>query len=290
MHRQQTPSFPVAFPVPPTKEQVIGHINSRTQQIRQLESNIAVRFQGIPAKGDLALERPRNFRMRASVMGLPGTGIDLGSNHELFWMFAEQMKPPGVHFVRHDQFDHSAARQLMPVKAEWLIESFGLTEFAPDIEHAGPYQRVPGQLEIHSQLSPEMTKITVVDQRYGFVLEQQIMDRGVLVASSRASDHQFYSLQGVVLPQHIEIQLAPRQFSKLTFSIDVSGYRINQMAGNPEQLWSMPQPDGLPLIDLANPQQMSSSFSKPMISSSPQYEAYRDSRESYRPVYRTVRQ
>ena len=287
------PASPVVFPTPPTKEQVIGVINSNASRIHQLQSDISISVQGFPhLRGNMALERPRRFRLKAGLMGLPGTGVDLGSNDELFWIFFELNRPPGVYYARHDEFAYSKARQLVPIEPAWLIEALGVVQLDPGGVHAGPCQRVAGKIEIHSRLpapTGEQTKITVVDERYGWVLEQYMYDaNGQMIASARSSQHRYYPQEGVALPQHIEIQLAPGQQTQIALRVDVGVHRINQLHGDPAQLWTLPQPDGFPLIDITRPQagplaEMTPSFAPP-----PQTVESAD-RRSYRPNYRGVR-
>ncbi len=288
--RQAPQPLPPAFPSPPTLEQLIGTVNANASRISSLESRATIRVMGVSLKGDLAVEQPRRFRIRAKFMGLPGTGIDIGSNDETFWMFTEQNRPPGVYVVRHDQFAQSSANQFLPVSGDWLIDALGVVDLEPGGEHNGPYQRVPGKIEIHTRLpsaSGDLTKITVIDERYGWVLEQQIIDQGQVVASSVASQHRFYPEHGVSLPQHVDIQIISKLLSKQALSIDLGPYRINQLAGNRDQLWAIPQPEGIPIIDLASPQ-LTQQLT-PTVGSRPAPEVnqlYRDPRETYRPSFR----
>ncbi len=298
IRREAAVTSPILFATPPTKEEIIGAVNANGSRIQQLESDAKIRYHGIPLAGNLALERPRRFRLRAGISVLPGTGVDLGSNDELAWFFFEQSQPPGVYHVRHDQFEQSAARQFLPVNPLWLSEALGVVEFDRSGRHDGPYQQVPGKVEIHTHLGQapgDRTKVTVVHEQYGWVLEQRIYERGQLMASAIASKHRYYPEQGVTLPQHVEIQIAPDQPTKLAFTVDLGNPRINSLVGNPQQLWSMPRPDGFPLIDLADPRQLPQLTSRPVFSSVPSYDSgserppiatQRPARAAFRPRYR----
>ncbi len=292
--RQPAQQFPVAFPTPPaTKEQVIGVINANSSRIQQLESNVSLRVRGFGLSGKLAMERPRRLRLQTSLFGIQGIGVDLGSNDELFWIFSEQMRPPGVYYARHDQFARSSARQLVPVEPDWIIQALGVVELDPSGHHEGPFERVPGRLEIHSQLASAagpVKKITVVDSVHGLVQEQHIYDvQGNIVASARASKHQFYPEAGVTLPRHIEVQFAPGQPNQTAFQIDVANYRINQLAGDPARLWSMPQPEGYPLVDLADPRSLDMLGAPPDFAGTQGHSPMRDARSSFRPRFRQAR-
>ena len=280
----------IVFPTPPTKEQIIGAINSNSSRIYQLQSDATIRVHGFGLRGNLALERPKRLRLRAGLLGLPGTGVDLGSNDDIFWLWFEQNRPPGVYYSRHDQFAYSPARQMIPVEPTWLIEALGVVELEPSGLHEGPFRTGPGKLEIHSRVqtgSGELTKVTVVDDQYGRILEQQVRDpRGQVIASARASKHRYYPQAGVTLPQHVDVKIGNDPNVPLAFSIDVGTYQINQLAGT-DQLWSMPRPDGFPLIDLADPN-VNPFAQAQTLRSAERYSPYEGRRNAFRPRYRRV--
>lgn len=252
---------PVVFQSQPTLGQIIDYFNSTTMRVQQLQTTGAtLKSPGIPAlQANIAFERPRRFRLQA---GFAGPEIDLGSNDHLFWIWAKRGQPPAVYFCRHDQFDYSAAREILPVRPEWIGEALGLVYFDPALVHQGPFPHGPDQLEIRSIIpSPRgnLTKITRIDAVHAWVLQQEVLDAsGQRLAVAIAAQHRHDPLVGVSLPRRVDIQLPTAQ---LSFTIQVADYLINQPGGNPQQLWSMPQIDGYPPIDLCSPG--SQSFSAP---------------------------
>ncbi len=246
----------------PTQQQLIAHVNNNSGRVRQLQTEVRVKAAGFPAlKGNLALDRPRRFRLRAGVFGLQDLGFDMGSNDQEFWLWTKSAaglnQHPGLFFARHDQLANPQVQRAFPVDPSWLIDALGLVTFNPMGRHEGPTPRGVDQLEIRSYVpSPtgDLTKVTLVHAQYGWVLQQQIYNqRGQLLASARASQHRYYAHAGVSLPQHVDVQLAPGQPSELSFELDMSDYYINQIYGDPEHLWSMPRPQGVPIINLADP-------------------------------------
>jgi len=86
---------------------------------------------GAPSVGaDIAVERPRRLRLRARTQ-LLGPELDLGSNDELFWLWAARMPDSSVFYARHDQFTTSKARQVLAIEPAWLIEALGLVQIDP---------------------------------------------------------------------------------------------------------------------------------------------------------------
>jgi hypothetical protein len=250
--RPPTPPAP-QFVAPPTQQSILDRINgsARIRQLQAESATISVPGLFVPLQANLAVERPRRLRLRGSVLG--AGGIDLGSNDELFWMWTSLERPPAVYYARHDDFQRSAAAQMFPFRPEWLIEALGIVSIDPRYPVEGPYPRGAGQLEIRTRapgVTGELTKILVVDATYGWVLEQYLYDdRGELLAQASMSEHRYYSDVDVSLPHHVEIALPQ---SRATIRVDISGYLINQLHGDPEQLWSLPRIEGAALVDIIN--------------------------------------
>ena len=225
---QQEPA-PIVFASQPTLGQIIEYFNSTTMRVQQLQTTGAtLSTPGIIAlRANIAFERPRRFRLQA---GLTGPEIDLGSNDEVFWMWAKRGQPAAVYYCRHDQFYYSAARDVLPVQPEWIGEALGLVYFDPAIVHQGPFPNGPDQLEIRSIIpSPQgnLTKTTRIDSIHAWVLQQQIFDAsGRLLASAVASQHRHDPIAGISLPRKVDIQVPTAQ---LSFTIQVTDYLINQL-------------------------------------------------------------
>jgi hypothetical protein len=243
-----------ALPPTPTLEQIVQVVNANSLQIQSISTNDAtLNGPGFPTlRASIALERPRRFRLRAE--SLLGPEVDLGSNDQLFWFWARLNHPPVVYYCRHDQFETSPARNMLPVRPEWLIEALGMNEFDPNLPHQGPIPVAGGRYEIRTTrptADGPMTKATIVDGVSGLVVEQHMYDaQGRLVASSIVSRPRRDPLTGVWLPQIVDIRSPSAQFS---MQLDLGRAEVNRLAGDPALLWSMPVYGGLQPVDLCNP-------------------------------------
>lgn len=244
---------PVVFTQPPTADDIVRAVNSNTAPIRQLDTdNATVAAAGFPPlRANLALERPKKFRMRAMLLG---PEVDIGSNDELFWMWVKHNEQPGLYYARHEQYAISPTRRILPVDPTWLAEALGVVQLDPLAPYQGPLTAGPGKLEIRTQVpSPEgeLTRVYVIHEKFGWVLEQRVFDaRGKLLASAIASQHQYYPDAGVSLPQRVELNVPAAEMA-LTFN--VRSYRINALGASSDLLWSMPVMEGVPLVDIATP-------------------------------------
>lgn len=253
-HRHQIAEMrPLVFNGVPSLEEVIQKVNSQTSRIHSLQAlDAKLSVPGLPGlRATVAFERPHRFRLRAET-ALTGPELDLGSNDNLFWLWAKRNEPPAVYFCDHNKFDHNNTRHIFPVDPIWLVSAMGIVYLDPSGRHSGPYTVHPGQLEIRSlKATPQgdLQKITILDDRTGWVLEQHLYDsQGQLLATTKTSQHQYDAVTDSSLPRHIEVQLPT---AELTFAIDVSQFVVNSLQDDPMQLWTMPQPAGVPLKDLS---------------------------------------
>jgi hypothetical protein len=252
---QRTPALPRVLPPAAPLEQVIQAVNQNSQQIQSFSTNTAtLSGPGWPTlRANIAFQRQRMFRLRAET-GLTGPELDVGSNDQLFWFWVRRNQPPAVYFCRHEQFATSRARQMIPIEPDWLIDALGASGFDPALPHQGPYPSGGDRVSIRTiRETPEgpTTKVTVVDAVRAVVLEQHLYDaQGRLRASAVAAGHRRDPLSGLVLPATIHINCPVAQFK---MRIDLGSVQVNQLTGNPAELWSMPSYAGSPPTDLSDP-------------------------------------
>ncbi len=248
------PANPI-LPPTATLDQIIQVVNRNSMQIQSLStSNATLSGPGFPTlDAQMAFERPHRFRLRAA-LGFGGAAeLDLGSNDELFWFWVRRAPQPAVYYCRHDQFENSRARSLIPIRPQWLIESLGAEGFDPNLPHQGPTVRPDGRFEIRTVRETSegpTTKLTIVDPVRGVVVEQHIYNaQGQLAASAVIVQHRQDPLTGVTVPQVIEFQAPAAQFS---MRIDLGRVQVNQLVGASASLWTLPNNEG-PLVDLCDP-------------------------------------
>lgn len=262
MNRQPVELPPEAFTEPPTLDDVIYVVNSNTERVRQLQTESATlqlidaQYRIPPLKANIAYEQPRNFRLQAQLSQFTGRELDLGSNHDLFWLWIKRGEPH-VYYARHDEFASSPARDLIPIEPYRLADALGLVRLDANERHSEPTQR-DNLLEIRSQIpSPRgnMTRVLVIDATYGWMVEQHYYDaNGQLLLSARAAEHRYYPENAVSMPHHVEVRLLPGQPTQLAFELDVGRYLFNRLTGPQAERWSLPQIEGSPAVDIADPQ------------------------------------
>ena len=227
-------------------------MNANSQKVDQLQSTGAtLKVPGVPAlRASVNFERAKRFRLIADT-SITGVELDMGSNDNEFWMWVKRNRPPAVYFCRHDEFHNSAVRDVIPIDPAWIAEALGVVYFDPRGRHEGPYPAGEGRIEIRTKIpTPEgdVTKVTVLDDSHGWVLEQHMFDvTGNRVASAVSSHHKYDPAIGVSLPRHIEIELPTIE---MQFTLEVSDYIVNRLTGDPAALWTRPDRNEIPPVDL----------------------------------------
>ncbi len=254
--------FTTHVPPPPSvlmsgagRDQIVAAVNQNSARIQSLTvTGAAITIPGtlgLPIlSGNIAAQRPGRFRMTAGT-AVGGQEIDVGSNDELFWLWARRNQPPAVYFCQHSQFAQSNIRDLMPVEPSWLLSALGMIDIDPASVFDGPTPRRDGMVELRTWLpsaSGNLPRVLVIDSRTACVSEQYVYDvRGTLLASAVAEWHRYCPEQQISLPGRLSIQLPT---AGLSFKIDLGAVAVNQLAGDQSQLWTMPAFAGFPQYDL----------------------------------------
>lgn len=247
------PPAPVAFATAPTLDQITQFLASNAAKVQSLQTTTArLKVPGAPKLGfQLAWQRPKNFRMQAS-LGFTGAELDLGSNDTEFWFWAKRNEPPALYFARHADAQSPGVQHVLPLPPTWITEALGLVEIDPSARYEGPYQRTPGYFEIRAVVptpTGNLTKVYLLDNRFGYIVEQTVYDaQGRIVALARESQHVHLPEVGVSLPRAVEVQLPTLQ---LEFQLEIDGYQVNALGTQSDQLWIRPQFPGSQAIDLA---------------------------------------
>jgi hypothetical protein len=251
-----SPVMPRVLPATATLADVTSVVNANSAQIQSLYTTDAeIYVPGLPkARANIALDRPHRFRLRADTM-LTGAEVDLGSNDELFWFWTRRSPEPAIYFCRHDQFTTSQAQRVLPVEPEWLIEALGVATIDPAGENSEPLPVGQGRLRIETRLrrpAGDLRRIMIIDDARGWVLEQHLYDSaGQHLASALMSGHRRDPLANVVLPRTVKIVWPLTRFE---MTIELNNVQVNQLAGDPQQLWSMPSyGPTTSIVNLADP-------------------------------------
>lgn len=195
---------------------LVAHLNRNIDQINAWRcQNVAIKVHGnsilapsLTAK--LAIERPRNFRLQAS-MPIGGNDlVDLGSNDERFWFWMRNDEDPAIVTARHDCLREAQQALPLPFEPDWLIEALGvipLDESEIDFEkHPTDPKRVFFRRKRKAPDGSPVELVSTVDTCKGVIVDHSLSDRaGNMIALAHMGDHYHDGKTGLVLAHVVEL-------------------------------------------------------------------------------------
>lgn len=257
-------NVPIIYNQLPSQQDLVANLNARAARVTQLNSNVTVTMPGSPKiRGTLQIEYPDRMRMKAGLMGVSELGVDVGSNQDQFWIWSKADlpgQPSALYFAKHNEFEQSEVRQAIPLDPNWLIDSLGLVSFNPSDTHYGPVMGEGGRMKlftVRQTPSGPQTRVTLFSSTTGLVQQQAEYDSAnQLIAYTNSSHYRNYAEHQISLPQRIEMHMIQPDGRDAKLVVDLGNYSIGTptvkaLYGDPVKMWSMPDPAGVPRIDLA---------------------------------------
>lgn len=261
--RQQTQATQAGYKRPEAmsssaQSQLIDTLNARAAKIKQLNCPVSVKVPGAPKiKGTLQVEFPMRMRLKAGVMGVSELGVDAGSNDQQFWVWSKMDlpgSPAALYFANHREYQNSQLRRQIPLEPQQLINALGLVQIDPQGQHFGPFQAGNNRLQFYSLIQKNGTKQTralLIDAATGAVQQTSLYDQNNrLVAYANALKFKNYDRHGVTLPSKVELHVVQPGQKDFVLKVDLGTFSVNSLFGDPNQMWSIPQPNNVKRINL----------------------------------------
>ena len=230
-----------------SQQALIEHLNRNIRGLhswRCSDASIYVRpskFLPMDLKlsAEIAVEREKNFRLRAH--SLLGDEADFGSNSERFWFWMRRNKPSYVFTARHEDMGAVGQRLQIPFDPAWIMEALGVVSLDPNSITVQQSGAEPNTLLLNSEeISPSQTMVRreiVVDTRLGVILAHRLYDAsGQLLAEARLRRHR-REPSGIVMPHVIELDWPQHQ---MAMTMELSNIEINP-SDLPEKTWQLPE-------------------------------------------------
>lgn len=165
-----------------TLAEIIDQHNANAQATTGFRAKPSITVRGVPqvvaATGVMAVERPRNFRLKLRA-GVNQEVADIGSNDEMFWVWLRDRKDRKVYAAHYDA--SGSAGNVLAFQPDWVIEALGLREIPPEEE-----------ANITSQRSQDAATLTLVHHRYDADGAPTRKETIVNAETGRVLRHRFY--------------------------------------------------------------------------------------------------
>jgi hypothetical protein len=195
---------------------LVAYLNDNARKVQAVECRrVAMDCkqggQSVGLDGLLVCQKPRNFRLKAKVVGQPA--VDIGSNDQEFWYWISKAEPPYVFHCSYAELAKGDVRMPFPFQPDMIVAALGIAEYDPD----KPYElrTTPTSYELIEQTtSPQgqpVQKITVFNrvqvsgnrpQVTGHVLKDA---RGQVVCAATVQEVQRDRQTGAVLPFDVRL-------------------------------------------------------------------------------------
>ncbi|NBS90586.1 hypothetical protein EBS67_11400 [bacterium] len=124
----------------PTAQQLVSYLNNNGQRVQAIQCNQV----SIDAKqgnqtapgldGLMVCQKPKNFRLKAKVIGQPA--VDIGSNNQEFWYWISKVEPvPYVFHCNYDELEKGNVRLPFPFHPDMIVSALGMGEYDPSKQY-----------------------------------------------------------------------------------------------------------------------------------------------------------
>lgn len=246
-----------------SQEQLVQHLNRNILGTDNMPgvagwktSDARIQVTGIPVPlpASLAVEAPRNLRIRVSNPISGGQEVDIGSNHERFWMWTKEQ--PELITCRHEDVELAFQHLELPVhiQPEWLMEVFGVVPIESREYRLQRGSSTEPVLDLVAQrLSPageSVERIIRVNTVSGQIQEHTLRKAdGEVIARARL-DKYTEMPNGTTLPLLVRISWPE---AKTEMKISLGRPEVNPPSfATASAMWEMPNIPGSKVVDIGN--------------------------------------
>ncbi len=129
-HRPDPAAVTSGPPAPPAS-QLVAYMNENARKLQAVQStNVDLHIHsglGVSLSGMLVCEKPRNFRLKAKMLGKPAA--DLGSNDEEFWFWNSRENPLYVLHCSYQDMGQRPIQLPIPFQPDMIVAAMGLADY-----------------------------------------------------------------------------------------------------------------------------------------------------------------
>jgi len=226
----------------PDVPSLVAYLNSNARKVQTIKAAVSVDAkqgrQAIGLDGNLACQKPRDFRMKARVLGKDA--VDIGSNSDEFWYWISKASPAYVYHCDYKSLATGKVNVPFPFQPDMVMAALGVAEFDPKAKYE--LKEYPKTLElVQTTTSPTgqaVRRITVFDKHVAKPGKPQVLahvltdTKGKLICRASVHRVETHRATGVIVPTRVTIEW-PAQEVKMSLSLsDVQVNGIDKaMAG-----------------------------------------------------------
>lgn len=249
----------------PTVVNLVSYLNENAKRVNSVRFDdlsvdvtvtTATGPQTFGLGGRLFAEKPRNFRLKTSVIGKDEA--DIGSNAQEFWFWIARNPEPRQYYCAYKDLEEGRVQSMpLPIQPEWVMETLGLGQYGPaekyqlDLDKDGKTLRL---IEKARSPSGQPVRKVIVMHRQEVRAPQPQVTAYLLVddatsqeiCSAHITSTTVDRATGVILPYKMELRM-PAQKMKMAMKMD----RLTINSALPNTAFVRPQMTGIEPFNLA---------------------------------------
>src|SRR3954452_7310048 len=121
-------------PQKPTVPALVAYLNDNADKVQAVQSTkVSIDCkqgnQSVGLDGMLACQKPRNFRLKAKLLGQ--SGVDVGSNGEEFWYWISKDDPPYLYHCSYQELARGVSIPF-PFQPDMIVAALGMASYNPN--------------------------------------------------------------------------------------------------------------------------------------------------------------
>jgi hypothetical protein len=230
---RQPPQLPPNTKVPEAAA-LVNYLNQQSAHMQTVRAKVDMdckaEGQSIALGGMMGCQKPRDFRLKANVLGQPA--VDIGSNNNEFWYWISKAPQPYVYHCAYRDLATGTVRVPFPFQPDMVVSALGLAEY--DVKGVYEVKANPRTLElIQDTVSPSgqpVKKIVVFNRMLSAPGQPQVLahvlrdSKGGLICQAHIQRVQVERTTGATVPTRMMIEW-PAQ--KITMRLDLSDVMVN---------------------------------------------------------------
>ncbi len=231
-HNRDRGPAPTAVPSKaPDASALVNYLNQNAQRVQTIRAKVAIDAkqgtQPVGLDGELACQKPRDFRLKAKLVGRPA--VDIGSNNEEFWYWISQAPDPYVYHCSYADMATGKVNLPFPFHPDMVVAAMGIAEYDPEAKYeVRVHEKTVDLIQDATTASGQPVKRITVFNRYQAapgqpqVLGHVLMDlRGKPIC--RATVHKIHADRGsgAIVPASVTIEWPAQELSMKLMLSDI---------------------------------------------------------------------
>jgi hypothetical protein len=215
----------------PDAASLVEYLNDNASRAQAVQcSRVAVDCkqgrQAIGLDGVLVFQKPKDFRLRLSLVNQPQ--VDIGSNSNEFWYWIGKANPPYVFHCSYDALSSGRVALTFPFQPEMIVAAMGIGEYDPKAKYEVRDNPKNNYIELVEQATSAqgqpVQRVTVFARNRVAAPNPQVLahvlldSKGKMICQAKVKEVQIHRATGAILPQKVTLEW-PSQELTMTMTL-----------------------------------------------------------------------